>query len=288
MATLDYQQYPDHPDLTTTQLSIQDLETSTVDYDYQHQPKQDLNTPTNEELDRELEDLLNLMDTSEDELGNEELLDPTATAVDVEWLDPTDLCSESAQFDYQREKTGSSYSYQSTTHNSRFDYEVDRCNSRDLTVGLSTNNYTYEVDQASDKFDYSSTHDHNSNYQTDHGSSSRGYDYKPTTQSSSGNYSVDPSSSNFDYAPTSTGNDRSSYDYQPSNSFDYKPTPTPTPSSNHYPSTDYSEGSSDQAILDVEVDNNTRIRLEVGASASIDSGSIRASAYAKATVYRRK
>ncbi len=29
------------------------------------------------------------MDTSEDELGSEELLDPTATAVDVEWLDPT-------------------------------------------------------------------------------------------------------------------------------------------------------------------------------------------------------
>ncbi len=69
MATLDYQQYPDYSDLLTTQLSIQDLETPTIDYDYQYQPKQDLNTPTNEELDHKLEELLNLMDTSEDELG---------------------------------------------------------------------------------------------------------------------------------------------------------------------------------------------------------------------------
>ncbi len=100
---------------------------------------------------------------------------------------------------------------------------------------------------------------------TDHGSNDRGFDYHPTAQSSSGNYSVDPSSSNFDYAPTTNENNQS-YDYQPSNSFDY----TPTPSNNYHPCTEYSGGSSDQAILDVEVDNNTRIRLEVGASASID------------------
>lgn len=247
MATLDYT-YQDYPDLST-QLSIQNVEAITVDY--QHSVDQDLNTPTNEELDRELEDLLNLMDTSEENVRVEELLDPTANAVDIEWLDPTDLCSESAQFDYQRGKAGSNYSYQ-TTGNSRFDYEVDR--SCDHTV-------------------------------TDHGSSNRGYDYKPTAQSSSSNYSVDPSSSNFDYAPTATYKDQS-YDYQPSNSFDY--TPTPTRPNNHYPTTEYSEGSSDQAVLDVEVDSNTRIRLEVGASASIDKGSVRASAYAKATVYRRK
>ncbi|MCG5062182.1 MAG: hypothetical protein KA714_30510 [Limnoraphis sp. WC205] len=248
MATLEYT-YQDYSDLST-QLSIQSVEPLTVDY--QPQPDQDLNTPTNEDLDRELEDLLNLMDTSEENVRVEEFLDPT-TAVDVEWLDPTDLCSESAQFDYQGGKVGSSYSYQSTG-SSQFDYEVDL--SCDRTV-------------------------------TDHSSSSRGFDYNSTARSSSGNYSVDPSSNNFDYAPTTTSNDRSSYDYQPSNSFDYKPTP-PTQPNNHYPTTEYSGGSSDHAVLDVEVDSNTKIRLEVGASVEISSGSARASAYAKATVYRRK
>ncbi len=41
----------------------------------------------------------------------------------MEWLDSTELTA-SPQFDYQGEKTRSSYSYQATTNNSRFDYSL--------------------------------------------------------------------------------------------------------------------------------------------------------------------
>lgn len=254
MATLDYT-YQDYPDLST-QLSIQNVEAITVDH--QTEPNQDLHTPTNQELDQELEELLGLMDNATEDYEELGSLDLSATVREIDWVNPDKLV-DPVEFNYQTQQSYRCDYERVTNSNNKFNYQVDRTNNPTPTYSTQ------------DRYNYQASSTNTYTYPTDHGSK---FDYSSTTTNDHCNYQP---SDNFNYQ-SNTPKQFDQFDYQPNQTTDY-PSHTPQYSSN---------GSSDQAVLDVEVDSNTRIRLEVGASVEVSSGSAMASAYAKATVYRRK
>ncbi|MEL7037757.1 MAG: hypothetical protein AAFO04_19340 [Cyanobacteria bacterium J06592_8] len=217
-------------------------------------------TPSSEELDQELESLLLLMSESNTGIQDEstpvydDVVDPTVD--EIEWLDPDELVNPK-EFNYQPTPTDrSKYDQVPTCSSNRFNYQARR----DSSI---SNNYNYSPErQADSKF----------RYQSDQGSSSK-FDYQPTTSQTKDD--------RFDYKVPSRD-----FNYQSnrSNQFDYKPT------AKEYPSTPHSRSNNqdrNRAVLDVEVDQNTTVRLEVGASVSVGEGYAHSAAYAKATIYRR-